>query len=507
MDISWTIILASIIGLLFLLNYVLSRERNFAKYGMPFVPKHSIFYDIMQVLLKRLSIVNQTLKVYWHDDTAKYIGYHEFSKPVIMIRDPELLKSITVKNFEHFVDHRSFGDPEMEPLFSNNLFALKGDKWREIRKLLTPAFTSAKMRAMFKLMSECANNFTESLLEQIQKTNEFNSKDIFSRYTNDTIATCAFGVAVDSMKNPTNDFYVLGRKATNFEGIQMLKFVITMSSPKLAKFLRLKLFDKEADSFFLNLVRETITTRDEKNIYRPDMIQLMMETRNQQPGSKKPELSIEKMTSQAFIFFFAGFDTTSTLMSFAVHEIAVNTEVQKTLQEEIDEVLKKSDGDPSYETISGMQYLEAVTYEALRLYPAAVAVDRVCTKDFELPPAVPGAKPYMVKEGDALILPMWAIHRNPKYFPDPEKFDPERFLRDNEALDSPAYFPFGVGPRMCIGNRFAILETKVLIFHLLAKCTIKPAKRMKLPMKISSSSVAVTAEGGFWLEIHARKGV
>nr|ACE75187.1 cytochrome P450 [Glyptapanteles flavicoxis] len=507
MDISWTIILSGVIGLLFLLNYILSIEKNFAKHGMPFLPKHSIFYDISQVLLKRLSIVNETLKTYRHDNTAKYIGYYEFTKPVIMIRDPELLKSITVKNFEHFVDHRSFGDPEIEPLFSNNLFSLKGDKWREIRTLLTPAFTSAKMKAMFKLMSECANNFTESLIEQVQGTKEFNSKDIFSRYTNDTIATCAFGVAVDSMKNPTNDFFMLGRRATNFEGIQMLKFVITMTFPKLAKFLRLKLFDPEADSFFLNLVRDTITTRDQKNIYRPDMIQLMMDTRNQEPGSKKPELTIEKITSQAFIFFFAGFDTTSTLMSFAAHEISVNPEIQKNLHEEIDGVLEKSDGDPSYEAINGMQYLEAVVYEALRLYPAAVAVDRVCTKNFELPPAIPGAKPYMVKEGDTLLLPMWAVHRNPEHFPDPEKFDPERFLGDKVALHHPAYFPFGVGPRMCIGNRFAILETKVLFFHLLAKCSIKPAKRMVLPMKISSSSVAVTAEGGFWLEILPRKGV
>nr|ACE75189.1 cytochrome P450 [Glyptapanteles flavicoxis] len=507
MDISWTIILSGVIGLLFLLNYFLSIEKNFSKHGIPSLPKRSIFYDFSQVVLKKLSIVNQTLVAYRQDDTAKYVGYYEFTKPVIMIRDPELLKSIAVKNFEHFVDHRTLVSPEIEPLFSNNLFALKGDKWREIRTLLTPAFTSAKMKAMFKLMSECANNFTESLMEQVQGTKEFDSKDIFSRYTNDTIATCAFGVAVDSMKNPTNDFFMLGRQATNFEGIQMLKFMFTMTFPKLAKFLHLKLFDPKVNAFFLNLVRDAITIRDEKNIYRPDMIQLMMDTRNQEPGSKKPELTIEKMTSQAFIFFFAGFDTTSTLMSFAAHEISVNPEVQKNLHEEIDEVLEKSNGDPSYEAINGMQYLEAVIYETLRMYPAAVAVDRVCTKNFELPPVIPGAKPYMVKEGDTLMLPMWAVHRNPKHFPDPEKFDPGRFLGDKVALHNPAYFPFGVGPRMCIGNRFAILETKVLFFYLLAKCSIKPAKRMVLPMKISPSSFTVTAEGGFWLEILPRKGV
>ncbi|XP_057322699.1 cytochrome P450 9e2-like [Microplitis mediator] len=507
MDISWTVLLSIIIGLILIKYIFFAKDTHFKKYGIPYIERHSILYDVAQVILKKISIVNQTMKTYSHDNSAKYIGFYEFNKPLIMIRDLDILKNITVKNFEHFVDHRSFTDPEAEPLFSNNLFSLKGDQWREIRNLLTPAFTSSKMKAMFKLMSECANNFSDFLVDQSQKgLTEFNSKDIFSRYTNDTIATCAFGISVDSMKNPDNEFYVLGKRVTNFEGLQMLKFVFAMTFPKVMKLLGIKLFDKAADSFFLNLVRDTIAARDEKGIYRPDMIQLMMETRNHEPGSKKPELTIENMTSQAFIFFFAGFDTTSTLMCFAAHEIAANSDVQTELQAEIDQVLEKCNGEPTYEAITSMQYLEAVIYEALRLYPVVVAVDRVCTKNFELPPAVPGAKSYTLEAGSAVLLPMWAIHRNPEYYPEPEKFDPNRFLgEEKKNVNTSAYFPFGVGPRMCIGNRFALLETKVLLFQLLAKCNIKPAKKMILPMRISSSSVAVTAEGGFWLEIHPRK--
>ncbi|XP_057326719.1 cytochrome P450 9e2-like [Microplitis mediator] len=508
MDISWTALLIVIIIGLILIKYTFfGKETHFKKYGIPYLEQHSIFYDVVQIILKKISIVNQTVKTYNHDNSAKYIGYYEFNKPVIMIRDLDILKNITVKNFEHFVDHRNFTDPEIEPLFSNNLFSLKGEKWREIRTLLTPAFTSSKMRAMFKLMSECANNFTDFLVYQSQKgSTVFNSKDIFTRYTNDTIATCAFGVSVDSMKDPNNEFYVLGKKATNFDDIvQTIKFVLMMTFPKVMRLFAVKLFDKRVDTFFSNLVRDTIATRDEKSIYRPDMIQLMMETRNHEPGSKKPELTIESMTSQAFIFFFAGFDTTSTLMCFAAHEIAANTNIQTKLQTEIDHVLESCNGEPTYEAINSMQYLEAVIYEASRLYPVVVAVDRECTKNFELPPAVPGARPYTLEAGSTVILPMWAIHRDPEYYPEPEKFDPNRFLgKEKKNINTSAYFPFGVGPRMCIGNRFALLETKVLFFHLLAKCNIKPAKKMILPMKISSNSGAVTAEGGFWLEINPR---
>lgn len=254
MDISWTALLAIaiIIVLTFIKHTFFGKETHFKKYGIPHLERHSIFFNVVKIIIKKISIVNQTVKTYNHGNFAKYIGYYEFNKPVIMIRNLDILKNITVKNFEHFVDHRNFTDSEIEPLFSNNLFSLKGERWREIRTLLTPAFISSKMRAMFKLMSECAHNFTDFLVYQSQKgSTVFNSKDIFTRYTNDTIATSAFGVSVDSMKDPNNEFYVLGKIATNFDGIvQMIKFVFIMTFPKVMRSFAVKLFDKAVGTFF-----------------------------------------------------------------------------------------------------------------------------------------------------------------------------------------------------------------------------------------------------------------
>ncbi|XP_057322620.1 cytochrome P450 9e2-like [Microplitis mediator] len=504
-EVSWSTVLAILAGL-FVAYYFFSRENYFAKYGIPHSKPLILFGNMAPVVFRRKTFVDNVTNAYKTHSEAKYVGFFEFTTRVTMLRDLDLIKTVTVKYFDHFMDHRSFADPKVDPLFSNNLFSLRGDQWREIRTLLTPAFTSSKMKAMFKLMSQCADTFGDCLVKQSEKKQPFNSKDIFTRYTNDTIATCAFGVSVDSMNNPDNDFYVLGRNATTFDGLKTLKFFIVRSFPTIARLLSIKLFDTKTEKFFYDLVRDTIATRDAKGINRPDMIQLMMETRGSKPGSKTPELSIESMTSQAFIFFFGGFDSTATLMCFAAHEIASHPEIQEKLQKEVDQVLEKCDGDPTYEAINSMIYLDAVVNETLRLYPIAGFMDRLCTKSFELPPTLPGSKPLLVKPGDNLWVPVWSIHRDPQYFPDPDNFTPERFIGEaKDSLNTSAYFPFGVGPRMCIGNRFALLEIKVLFFHLLAKCNIKPAKKMILPMRLSKKSFALMAEGGFWLDITPRQ--
>lgn len=499
--------LSAILAGLIIIYYIIYRKKYFEKHRIPHPKAYPLLGNMIPVMLGKLSFIENMTNAYNYNKDAKYVGFYDFSGPVTIIRDLDLIKSITTKHFDHFVDHQSFiANPELEPLFGNNLFVLRGDRWREIRALITGAFTSSKMKAMFKLMSDCGSTFAEYLVDQSREgMNEINSKDSFTRYANDTIATCAFGISVDSMANPTNDFYTLGREATNFEGLKSLRFLMVQNFPMISKLFGIKLIDANIEKFFCNLVRNTMAVRDKEGIYRPDMIQLMMETRNREPGSKKPELTIESMTSQLFIFFLGGFETTSTLMCFAAHEIASHPEIQKKLQEEIDRVLEECEGEPTYEAVNSMQYLDAIVNESLRLYPVPGFMDRVCTKNFELPPSLPGLKPLLIKSGDRFWIPVWGIQRDPQYFPDPDQFIPERFIEDKNAINTSAYLPFGVGPRMCIGNRFALLETKVLLFHLLAKCNIKPAEKMILPMRLSKKDFAMMAEGGFWLEIHPRK--
>ncbi|KMQ82424.1 cytochrome p450 9e2, partial [Lasius niger] len=305
------------------------------------------------------------------------------------------------------------------------------------------------MKTMFKLMSDCAVNFADFLSKVPSDKSAMEMKECFSRYANDVIATCAFGISVDSMRNRTNEFYLHGKEATTFNTLRVIKFYFTRSMPTIMKMLGIKFFGDRVGQFFKNLVRSMIDTRDRQNIVRPDMLQLMMESRGKRGPGK--ELTIEDMTSQAFIFFFAGFDTVSSLMSFVVHEIAVNPSIQMKLRNEVDEILKKTNGELTYEVLNGMQYLDAVINEALRLWPPAVFVDRRCVQDFELPPALPGDEPFVVKKGTYIWFPIYGLHRDPKYFEKPDEFYPERFLDENKkSFNNNAYIPFGLGPRICI---------------------------------------------------------
>jgi len=359
------------------------------------------------------------------------------------------------------------------------------------------------MKAMFKLMSDCAANFTDFLSKLPADKNVMEMKNSFTRYTNDVIATCAFGISVDSMRNPNNEFYIYGKEATTFDTLRTIKFYFVRSMPAVTKMLGVKLISNHISEFFKDLVRSTIHARDTKNIVRPDMLQLMMETRGKRGPGK--ELTIEDMTAQAFIFFFGGFDTVSSLMCFAAHEITVNPDIQAKLHNEIEEVLKTTNGELTYEALNGMQYLDAVINETLRLWPIAPFLDRINVEDFELPPALPGDKPFLLKKGMNVWFPAYGLHRDPKYFEKPDEFYPERFLDENKKdINSTAYIPFGIGPRMCIGNRFALLETKVVLFHLLARCELKMCTKTSHPLQLSKKHFAMLADGGFWLKIQAR---
>lgn len=132
-------------------------------------------------------------------------------------------------------------------------------------------------------------------------------------------------------------------------------------------------------------------------------------------------------------------------------------------------------------------------------------MDRVCTKDFTIEPIKSYEKPVCLKKNDILILPIYALHHDPQYFPDPERFDPERFSDENKAKIQPCtYIPFGSGPRNCIGSRFALLESKILFFYILANFEIIPIEKTQIPLKLAKGVFNMNAENGFWMAFKRR---
>lgn len=168
-------------------------------------------------------------------------------------------------------------------------------------------------------------------------------------------------------------------------------------------------------------------------------------------------------------------------------ELASDAEVQQTLIDEIDEVLKTLNGERiSYEKLNEMKFMEMIVSEALRKWPSFRITSRECTKEYTLVDEESG-KSYVIAQGTELLLPIGAIQNDPRYFADPEKFDPYRFSDDNKAnIESGSFIPFGYGPRMCIGSRYAILDAKMLLFYILSKFSINKCDETPRKMELAT---------------------
>nr|XP_033323905.1 cytochrome P450 9e2-like [Megalopta genalis] len=472
----------------------------------PRLPTAPMLGSGWQMFFRKMSIPEFSQYQYDYRKDVRYIGSMDFFTPTVVIRDPALIRDLGIKYFEHFTDHQNFVDEEMDPIFGKNVFSLRGERWREMRNTLSPTFTASKMRFMFELVSKCCKEFTDYLYDHPEQFTTIEAKDIFTRYTNDVIATAAFGISVNSLKNQNNEFYLKGVDASNFGGFfKFIKFLMFRMSPRLTKMMGLTFFTKDTTKFFYNVVSETVRTRDEQNIVRPDMIHMLMQARDKDKPSTH-QMTIDDIVAQAFIFFLAGFDTASTLMCYTVYELALNPDIQERLREEVDRYMTEGNGEISYEALTKMEYLEMVTSEALRKYPPVPFIDRSCVQKFELSPAAPGYDSITIKPGDVLGFPVYGMHHDPKYFPEPEKFDPERFNEQNkDKIDPYVYLPFGIGPRKCIGNRFALMEAKLLTANLLHRFYLKRIAKTTVPIVYSKKNFSMNPEHGFWIGLEKRE--
>ena len=149
----------------------------------------------------------------------------------------------------------------------------------------------------------------------------------------------------------------------------------------------------------------------------------------------------------------AGTETSASTITFTLFELARNQDLMTKLQNEIDEALKKNDGQLTYDLINELPFLDLCVKETTRKYPALAILNRECTKDYP----VPDSK-FIIEKGTAIVISLMGLHRDPKHFPDPETYNPDRFAEATKAYNEKAFMPFGEGPRNCIGE--LIFQTK-----------------------------------------------
>ncbi|XP_060085825.1 cytochrome P450 3A24-like [Ylistrum balloti] len=493
---TWLQWLMVFIGLIVAYVVYMSWDHNtFKKMGIDGPKPNPIFGNMRMFFKDGLIKTEQDM----YRKYGKVFGMYESYIPVLYIADPVLLKEVLVKEFKSFVNRRDTFNKFSESNTKNMLTQISDDHWRFVRNTVTPTFSGKKLRQMTPLINNSANKFIEHIEEKVNNDEEIDMKRFIGGFTMDVIASTAFGLDVDSQNNPDDPFTKHARAFSDTTAIAFL-VVILFFLPFLSWIFRLLSFFgfgltkmKQANDFFSRVTDKALKERRQTPGKHSDFLGILVNAeengaQEKQENEQKAEnetsttwtrktLTAEEITAQATLFFVAGYDTTANTLSFLMYHLAVHPDVCDRLFQEIDD---KLDGEkPNYDNVANLSYMEMCINETMRLFPAAARIDRMASNDVTI-------GNIKIPKGMIINIPVGAIQMDPEYWPEPEKFDPERFTPEAKANRDPFVFmPFGAGPRNCVGMRLAMLELKIAITRILQKFRPVKGPKTEVPIQVS----------------------
>ncbi|CAG2110042.1 unnamed protein product [Medioppia subpectinata] len=409
---------------------------------------------------------------------GRVYGGYDMTRRTIAINDPELLKDIMVKDFHIFPDHKHFYTGSSK--ISQSIFFLPGDdNWKRIRSIMSPAFSSGKLKAMMAHISDISDVFITNLEPYAKSGEAFNIRHKVGAFAMDVISACAYGINVDTLNNPDHPVVVNAQRILSVD--LTWQQVIGMLMPRVAKMFKLEFFDLQATTYFDKLTNQILKERKHNNKYtnsrRTDFIQLMIDSEKSNTDLgydsnsdvdvtpqevaegaaklSKGTLTADELTAQSILLYIAGYDTTSASIANALFYLSQNPECQRLLAHEL-----KACDEFTYEKLVHLKYLNGVINETLRLAPSLTRNARECIQDYKL-----GNTGITIPKGTSVEIYPHAIHRDPEFWPSPDTFKPDRWF---EPTHHPmAFQAFGAGPRLCIGQRFAMNEMRMCLAKLI----------------------------------------
>lgn len=441
-------------------------------------------------LMGQKSIGDIADKVYKDYPNEPLAGTFVMTQPLLHVHDPAIIKQVLIKDFQDFHGRGIYVETERDPLTAH-LFNLSGKRWKELRAKIAPTFTPNKIKYMFDTMKECCTQLQDFVDEKIAANGgRYNAdiREMQARVSTDVISSVAFGIQSNSLKTPESEFRRIGTKVVEPTVFNSVRLMVLFFLREAAQKLKFSITVNEIESFFTKLVTETVAYREQNGIERADMLNMLMQLKNkgflnkdgkeaddtEQPedGQVGGKLTMNEMIAQVYIFFIAGFDTTSATTSLTMFELTKHPEIQDKIFEEVQDVLARHNGEMTYDAVMEMTYLEKVVSETLRKYPPLPFLNREVMRAREIP-----LTKVHVEKGTRILIPVRALHHDPQYYPEPDRFDPERFSDEAKASrPSQVYLPFGDGPRVCVAQRLGIMQVKTSVAMLLSKFRIEPSE-------------------------------
>ncbi|XP_010945768.1 thromboxane-A synthase isoform X1 [Camelus dromedarius] len=518
------VMVALLVVLLALLKwYSMSAFSRLEKLGIRH-PKPSPFIGNLPFLYQGFWESHMELRKQYGPLSGYYLGRRMF----IVISEPGMIKQVLVEKFSNFTNRMASGLESKQ--IANSVLFLRDKRWKEVRSVLTSAFTPEKLNEMIPLISQACDLLLADLKRYAESGDAFDIQRCYCCYTTDVVASVAFGTPVDSRKAPEHPFVTHCRRFFEFS-IPRPILVLILSFPSimvpLARILPNKNRD-ELNGFFNKLIRNEIALRDQQAAEkrRKDFLQMVLNASHSatsvgvedfdivrkvfsstrcttspsqphQPRTLSKPLTVDEVVGQAFIFLIAGYEIITNTLSFATYLLATHPDCQEKLLREVDGFNKKHPT-PEYRSLQeGLPYLDMVIAETLRMYPPAFRFTREALQDCE----VLGQH---IPAGTVVETAVGALHHDPKYWPSPETFDPERFTAEAQRSRRPfTYLPFGAGPRSCLGVRLGLLEVKLTLLHVLRKFQFEACPETQIPLQLESKS-ALGPKNGVYVKIISR---
>nr|XP_022318084.1 cytochrome P450 4V2-like isoform X1 [Crassostrea virginica]XP_022318120.1 cytochrome P450 4V2-like isoform X1 [Crassostrea virginica] len=402
------------------------------------------------------------------------------TKPIVAVYKAEYTE-IVLQSSKHLdkADEYKF----LHPWLGTGLLTSTGSKWKMRRRLLTPTFH-------FKILNDFVGVFHDQAsimvkrLSQVSDGREFNIFNYITLCALDIICETAMGRTVEAQSNSDSDYVksvnkmtelVLQRQRTPWYWPDFLYNTIGYGKEhdrclKILHGFTNKVIKEKMESMTdasRHSMEEVLNQHSDEDMYRSKGQRLAFLDMLMCKTEEGTQLSMEDIREEVDTFMFEGHDTTAAAMNWAVHLIGADPEVQKKIHEEMHQIFGDSDRPATMNDLKEMRYLECCIKEALRLFPSVPFFGRKLTEDCQF-------GEFRIPKDTTVIVAPPGLHRDERFFPDPEKFDPDRFLPEKSLKRHPySYVPFSAGPRNCIGQKFAILEEKVMLSNIFRNFRVK----------------------------------
>ncbi|XP_041641434.1 cytochrome P450 4V2 [Cheilinus undulatus] len=425
----------------------------------------------------------------WIGPVPFVILYHaETVEPIVS--NPAHMEKAIVYNFLH-------------PWLGTGLLTSTGPKWRQRRKMLTPTFHFTILADFLEVMNEQA----EILVQKLDKKAGKGAFNCFSHITLcalDIICETAMGKKIYAQSNSDSEYVKSVYKMSDIISRRQRKpwFWSDLVYYYLGEGREHNRVLKILHSFTLKVIKEraeNISTiesdsdSDNGTKKRRAFLDMLLKTVDDEGNG----MSHQDIQEEVDTFMFEGHDTTAASMNWAVHLLGSHPEVHRKVQQELDEVFGTSDRPATSEDLKKLKYLDCVIKEALRLYPSVPFFARFIREDCHI-------NGYKVPKGANAVIITYALHRDPRYFPDPEEFRPDRFLPENSVGRPPyAYIPFSAGLRNCIGQKFALMEEKVILASILRNFNVEACQTREELRPVGE--LILRPERGILIKLERRK--